>query len=269
VAREARALLNRWRWRDGNDTARHARHRALARHHAPRPARHDAARHLGTPHCTCAMALSLPMCRFMLRSVLRFVLRFMAMLLLQRMFAVYAGHHHAALLDRLGNLFMWGSNGSGRLGLGHRGGCGTPTAVDALSTIAIRQVSMGRSHSAAVSAGSDLLYVWGCAAEGKGCVHHSPSLNAFPPCARTIVCRNHVMLWTRRPAWAAGRGSGLVRVVNMYVRMRMPSRCNSTATDAVRRVVVCRSQGLPCERKGGPGGRRVLPHPDAAAHPDC
>ena len=63
--------------------------------------------------------------------------------------------------------YTWGSNGSGRLGLGHRGGCGTPTCVESLQSIAIRQVAMGRNHSAAIAAVSDGLYMWGCAAGGE------------------------------------------------------------------------------------------------------
>ena len=62
----------------------------------------------------------------------------------QRYLFVTAGHHSAAVIDRTGNLYTWGANGSGRLGLGHRGGCGAPTCVTALSTIAVRHVSMGR-----------------------------------------------------------------------------------------------------------------------------
>jgi hypothetical protein len=84
----------------------------------------------------------------------------------QRLFFVTGGMHHAAVLDRFGNLYMWGSNGAGRLGLGHRGAAATPTCVEALETIAIRHVSLGMNHSAAIAAGSDDLYMWGCAAEG-------------------------------------------------------------------------------------------------------
>ena len=85
---------------------------------------------------------------------------------LQRLFYITGGSHHAALLDRLGNLYTWGSNGAGRLGLGHRGAAATPTCVEALENTAIRHVSLGRNHSAAIAAGSDALYMWGCASEG-------------------------------------------------------------------------------------------------------
>lgn len=80
---------------------------------------------------------------------------------------VVAGHHHAALIDRHGGLFTWGGNGSGRLGLGHRGARGTPTCVEDLEETAIRMVALGHNHSAAIAAGSNELYVWGAASEGQ------------------------------------------------------------------------------------------------------
>ncbi len=88
---------------------------------------------------------------------------------MQRFVHIAAGHHSAAVVDKVGNLYTWGSNGSGRLGLGHRGGTGTPTCVESLETIAVRHVSMGRNHTAAIAAGSDALYMWGCASLG-GCL---------------------------------------------------------------------------------------------------
>jgi Regulator of chromosome condensation (RCC1) repeat len=85
----------------------------------------------------------------------------------QRLFFITAGTHHAAVLDKLGNLYVWGTNGAGRLGVGHRGACATPTCVESLESIAIRHVSLGRNHSAAISAGGEGIYMWGCAAEGE------------------------------------------------------------------------------------------------------
>jgi alpha-tubulin suppressor-like RCC1 family protein len=102
----------------------------------------------------------------------------------------------------MGNLYTWGSNGSGRLGLGHRGGCGTPTCVAGLSSIAVRHVSMGRNHTAAITAGSDVLYMWGCASGGASvCEAAMPlpqartasvswrALTKQTVCAACCVCR--------------------------------------------------------------------------------
>nr|XP_014345328.1 PREDICTED: probable E3 ubiquitin-protein ligase HERC1 [Latimeria chalumnae] len=65
---------------------------------------------------------------------------------------VSAGSEHTLVLSSLGNVYSWGSNSEGQLGLGHTNPMKEPTLVTALQGQNIRQISAGRSHSAAWTA---------------------------------------------------------------------------------------------------------------------
>jgi alpha-tubulin suppressor-like RCC1 family protein len=59
---------------------------------------------------------------------------------------VAAGHYHSLALTDDGDLYIWGRNDTGQLGLGDLSPRGTPTVVSALSNVAV--ISGGRNHSA-------------------------------------------------------------------------------------------------------------------------
>ncbi|TRY89480.1 hypothetical protein DNTS_016060 [Danionella cerebrum] len=64
---------------------------------------------------------------------------------------VAVGAEHTLALSSTGDVFAWGSNSEGQLGLGHTNHVREPTLVSALQGKTILQISAGRCHSAAWS----------------------------------------------------------------------------------------------------------------------
>ncbi|XP_070543560.1 probable E3 ubiquitin-protein ligase HERC1 isoform X2 [Ptychodera flava] len=62
------------------------------------------------------------------------------------------GSEHTIALTSSGDVFAWGSNGDGQLGLGHTNSVREPAMVSGLQGKNIRQISAGRTHSAAWTA---------------------------------------------------------------------------------------------------------------------
>ena len=69
---------------------------------------------------------------------------------------IAAGSNHSAAVTKDGDLYMWGSNGGGRLGNGNRTNSYTPVKI--MKNVAA--VSLGDEHSAAVTKDGSL-YMWG------------------------------------------------------------------------------------------------------------
>ncbi|KAK7912664.1 hypothetical protein WMY93_012875 [Mugilogobius chulae] len=67
---------------------------------------------------------------------------------------VAVGAEHSLVLSSTGDVYTWGSNSEGQLGLGHTNHVREPTLVAALQGKNIHQISAGRCHSAAWSAPS-------------------------------------------------------------------------------------------------------------------
>jgi alpha-tubulin suppressor-like RCC1 family protein len=77
------------------------------------------------------------------------------------------GEGHSLLVTRTGELYAWGNNRYGQLGIGeHGGGNTTPQVVAALRGQQIKCVAAGWFHSAVVTAQGDL-YTWGCGLDGR------------------------------------------------------------------------------------------------------
>ena len=79
---------------------------------------------------------------------------------------IAAGSNHSAAVTKDGDLYMWGSNGGGRLGNGNRTNSYTPVKI--MKNVAA--VSLGDEHSAAVTKDGSL-YMWGanyCGQLGNG-----------------------------------------------------------------------------------------------------
>ncbi len=70
--------------------------------------------------------------------------------------SLHRGHHvgseHTMALTSCGNVWVWGNNMDGQLGLGHTNTMREPVLVTSLQGKNIRQISTGRSHSAAWTA---------------------------------------------------------------------------------------------------------------------
>ena len=81
---------------------------------------------------------------------------------------VAAGETHSIALDAKGNVYAWGSNQQGRLGIGEVEEWGlertTPTLLSSLSSVVM--ISAGNRHSACVTR-VGVLYSWGCNPDGR------------------------------------------------------------------------------------------------------
>ncbi|XP_056269201.1 probable E3 ubiquitin-protein ligase HERC1 isoform X3 [Pseudoliparis swirei] len=67
---------------------------------------------------------------------------------------VAVGAEHTVVLSSTGDVYTWGSNSEGQLGLGHTNHVREPAAAAALQGKNVQQISAGRCHSAAWSAAS-------------------------------------------------------------------------------------------------------------------
>ncbi|XP_053573264.1 probable E3 ubiquitin-protein ligase HERC1 isoform X5 [Bombina bombina] len=65
---------------------------------------------------------------------------------------IAVGAEHTLALSSTGDVYAWGSNSEGQLGLGHTNHVREPTLVTALQGKNVRQISAGRCHSAAWTA---------------------------------------------------------------------------------------------------------------------
>ncbi|KAI0208517.1 putative E3 ubiquitin-protein ligase HERC1 [Lamellibrachia satsuma] len=70
--------------------------------------------------------------------------------------SIAVGSEHTLALTADGNVWGWGSNSDGQLGLGHTGTVREPQLITALSGKQVKQVSAGRTHSAAWTAPATL-----------------------------------------------------------------------------------------------------------------
>jgi hypothetical protein len=77
---------------------------------------------------------------------------------------VIFGETHNTAITQNRDLYMWGDNNFGQLGLGHNNRVSEPEKVTALSDVVA--VSLGTSHSAAITADGDL-YTWGANGSGQ------------------------------------------------------------------------------------------------------
>ncbi|KAG5408213.1 hypothetical protein IGI04_004532 [Brassica rapa subsp. trilocularis] len=81
---------------------------------------------------------------------------------------ISAGYYHSAAITVDGELYMWGKNTSGQLGLGKNAArvVHVPTKVQALNGITIKTVALGSEHSVAVTDGGEVLS-WGGGGSGR------------------------------------------------------------------------------------------------------
>ncbi|CAA7027055.1 unnamed protein product [Microthlaspi erraticum] len=81
---------------------------------------------------------------------------------------ISAGYNHSAAITVDGELYMWGKNSSGQLGLGKKAArvVPVPTKVQALHGITIKSVALGSEHSIAVTDGGEVLS-WGGGGSGR------------------------------------------------------------------------------------------------------
>uniref|UniRef100_A0A7N2MRA5 RCC1-like domain-containing protein n=1 Tax=Quercus lobata TaxID=97700 RepID=A0A7N2MRA5_QUELO len=94
---------------------------------------------------------------------------------------ISAGYYHSCAITVDGELYMWGKNSNGQLGLGKRSAevVPLPTRVDCLDGITIKMVALGSEHSMAVTDRGEALS-WGIGDSGRlGHDHDSGILGFF------------------------------------------------------------------------------------------
>ncbi|KAL5810450.1 hypothetical protein ACOSQ4_027018 [Xanthoceras sorbifolium] len=81
---------------------------------------------------------------------------------------ISAGYHHSSAITVDGELYIWGKNSHGQLGLGKKAAkvIPVPTKVECLSGIFIKLAALGSEHSVAVTDGGRVLS-WGGGGSGR------------------------------------------------------------------------------------------------------
>lgn len=90
------------------------------------------------------------------------------------------GSRHAVLVTKQGEVFSWGEESGGRLGLGVDADVSHPKLIDALSGMSIEQVACGEYHSCAVTLSGDL-YTWGDSTYSSGFLGHGSEASHWIP----------------------------------------------------------------------------------------
>ncbi|XP_057223353.1 RCC1 and BTB domain-containing protein 1 isoform X2 [Malurus melanocephalus] len=87
-------------------------------------------------------------------------------LLIKKVVEVACGSHHSMALSLDGDVYGWGYNGNGQLGLGNNGNQLTPCRVAALHSVCVLQIACGYAHTLALT-DEGLLYAWGANTYGQ------------------------------------------------------------------------------------------------------
>nr|XP_006818715.1 PREDICTED: probable E3 ubiquitin-protein ligase HERC4-like [Saccoglossus kowalevskii] len=77
-----------------------------------------------------------------------------------RVVQVACGSSHSLALTTNGQIYAWGANDHGQLGLGSKESMSKPTLVSSLQGLPVKQITCGRSHSFALSV-SGAVFGWG------------------------------------------------------------------------------------------------------------
>ncbi|XP_014842886.1 PREDICTED: probable E3 ubiquitin-protein ligase HERC1 isoform X1 [Poecilia mexicana] len=103
---------------------------------------------------------------------------------------VAVGCEHVLALSSTGDVYAWGCNSEGQLGLGHSNQVKEPTLVTALQGKNIRQISAGRCHSAAWTTPSVLIKNSGGSAHLQLGLPQSvpPQYNTLKDCSPDVLC---------------------------------------------------------------------------------
>ncbi|PQQ00751.1 ultraviolet-B receptor UVR8 isoform X1 [Prunus yedoensis var. nudiflora] len=93
---------------------------------------------------------------------------------------ISAGYHHSCAITAEGELYMWGKNSNGQLGLGKRAAklVSLPTKVECLAGITMKMAALGSEHSVAIADGGES-FSWGGGSGRLGHGHESGILGIF------------------------------------------------------------------------------------------
>jgi len=78
---------------------------------------------------------------------------------------VFAGNHHSFYVNRKGQVFGWGLNNHGQLGIGHKENTSIPTLVKGFEGEQVAMMAGGEHHTIAVTT-QGKVYCWGRNDEG-------------------------------------------------------------------------------------------------------
>lgn len=98
----------------------------------------------------------------------------------EKVVQISAGNHHSCAVTADGELFVWGKNSSGQLGLGKSAGkvVSTPRKVDYLADVRVKMTALGSEHSIVVTEDGEALS-WGAAGGGRLGHGHKSSFLGF------------------------------------------------------------------------------------------
>ncbi|KAJ4830834.1 hypothetical protein Tsubulata_047256 [Turnera subulata] len=109
----------------------------------------------------------------------------------QEIVQISAGYHHSCAVSVDGELYMWGRNSSGQLGLGKKAEnvVHIPTKVQCLGGISIKMVALASEHSIAVTDEGQVLS-WGGGESGRLGHGHQSSILGFLKSSSEFTPRN-------------------------------------------------------------------------------
>ncbi|XP_036996961.2 E3 ISG15--protein ligase HERC5 [Artibeus jamaicensis] len=102
---------------------------------------------------------------------------------------ISAGKAHSMALSMSGNIYSWGRNNFGQLGLGHTNNEDFPSLIEALESQKVEFLACGGSHTAVLTK-DGLLFTFGAGKYGQ--LGHNSTENELKPCLVTELVGNRV-----------------------------------------------------------------------------
>ncbi|XP_021794125.1 E3 ISG15--protein ligase HERC5 isoform X3 [Papio anubis] len=102
---------------------------------------------------------------------------------------ISAGEAHSMALSMSGNVYSWGKNEFGQLGLGHTESKDSPSLIEALDNQKVEFLACGGSHSALLTQ-DGLLFTFGAGKHGQ--LGHNSTQNELRPCLVAELVGNRV-----------------------------------------------------------------------------
>ncbi|EHH26032.1 E3 ISG15--protein ligase HERC5 [Macaca mulatta] len=102
---------------------------------------------------------------------------------------ISAGEAHSMALSMSGNIYSWGKNEFGQLGLGHTESKDSPSLIEALDNQKVEFLACGGSHSALLTQ-DGLLFTFGAGKHGQ--LGHNSTQNELRPCLVAELVGNRV-----------------------------------------------------------------------------
>ncbi|XP_034282767.1 RCC1 and BTB domain-containing protein 2 isoform X5 [Pantherophis guttatus] len=84
----------------------------------------------------------------------------------KKVIEVACGSHHSMVLTADGEVYVWGYNGNGQLGLGNGGNQPTPCRIAALQGIHVQRIACGYAHTLVLT-DEGHIYAWGANSYGQ------------------------------------------------------------------------------------------------------